>query len=340
MSKYKIERNFSTVFAMTIVAGLLSAGCTSYASNTNEGNITESNTNWNTINGDYQDNKLDCRDKQRGVLEIDNQPNIEADWLLNNDFGAYVWKQTPMLQSCLYRDGTGWEFNAGKAYSPDKHSGALPWFAPAAVVGAKGFGSVGNMHNKKRIFPVQVSNIEKLDYSVDYTYELKGTSNTHIALWFSEVQKSRFKDDPDSGPWALWRQVPELEVMLKIGGNFRDEEQWSRLCKTNREWTRYSIDTGYGSMPACIQAKEANWTTAAPGGQFATSSVWFTDGWYNNQTGYHSRDLDLKSIITQLKKLGFVKNEWYLMGIEFQTEVSYGKGKMKIHSLDYDLKTK
>ena len=240
----------------------------------------------------------------------------------------------------MYRDGTGWEFNSGKAYSPDKLPGPLPWFAPAAVVGAKGFGSIGNMYNRKREFPVQVSSIKSLDYSVNYTYELKGVSNTHIALWFSQVNKPRFKDDPDAGPWALFRQVPELEIMLKIGGNFKDDETWMRKCKTNNEWTRYSINTEYGEMPACIKSKETNTVTAANNGQFSSSSVWFTDGWYKNQVGTKNRELDLKSIITQLTKKGFVKNEWYLMGIEFQTEVSYGKGNMKIHSLDYNLKTK
>jgi len=320
-------KNIFTTFAATIV---LSCGSTLYADS----------IQWNKINDNYRDDNYDCRSNQRGVVPIDNQQTIKADWVLNNDFGAYIWKKTPALKSCLYRDGTGWEFNSGKAYSPDKLPGPLPWFAPAAVVGAKGFGSIGNMYNRKREFPVQVSSIKSLDYSVNYTYELKGVSNTHIALWFSQVNKPRFKDDPDAGPWALFRQVPELEIMLKIGGNFKDDETWMRKCKTNNEWTRYSINTEYGKMPACIQSKKTNTATATNNGQFATSSVWFSDGWYKNQVGTKKRQLDLKSIIAQLTKKGFVKNEWYLMGIEFQTEVSYGKGNMKIHSLDYNLKTK
>tara|TARA_B100000900_G_scaffold372278_1_gene352082 strand:+ start:422 stop:1633 length:1212 start_codon:yes stop_codon:yes gene_type:complete len=296
--------------------------------------------NWSKINGEYRDDILDCRDKQRGVLGVENQTKIKADWLLNNDFGSYIWQRTPKLKSCLYRDGTGWEFNSRKAYSPDKLPGPLPWFAPVAAVGAKGFGSIANMYNGNKEFPIQVSSIKKLDYNVTYTYELKGVSNTHVGLWFSQVKKPRFKDDPDAGPWALYRQVPELEVMLKIGGNFKDDEKWMKKCKTDGVWTRYSIDTEYGKMPACIILKEKNNWTATNNGQFASSSVWFSDGWYKNQIGTKSRQLDLKSIITQLADLGFVKNDWYLMGIEFQTEVSYGKGKMKIHSLDYELVTK
>jgi len=196
------------------------------------------NINWNKINGEYRDGILDCRDKQRGVLGVENQTRIKADWLLNNDFGAYIWQRTPKLKSCLYRDGTGWEFNSGKAYSPDKSPGTLPWFAPVAGIGGKGFGSIANMYNGNKEFPVQISSIKKLDYSVNYTYELKGVSNTHIGLWFSQVKKPRFKDDPDAGPWALYRQVPELEVMLKIGNNSKDDGFWMKKCKTDGVWTR------------------------------------------------------------------------------------------------------
>ena len=30
--------------------------------------------NWNKINGEYRDDKLDCRSKQRGIVPVKNQP--------------------------------------------------------------------------------------------------------------------------------------------------------------------------------------------------------------------------------------------------------------------------
>ena len=299
---------------------------------------------WDAVDGNTRNDSYDCRDKQRGLVGIDDQHGNEADWVLNNDFGAYIWDETPALKSCLNRDGTGWAFNSGKARNNNGTPANPMWFAPAAVVGGKGFNSIGNMHNAKREFPVQVSSIESLKYRVSYTYHIEGVSNTHIALWFSEVRKPAFEGDPDAGPSALYKRVPELEVMLKIGNNSRDDERWKNRCQTNDVWTRYDMYTRYGIMPACLIGAQDNTSTGVKGlgveGQFASSSIWFTDGWHKDQEGYRQRSLDLGEIIAQLRSFGFVKDEWYLMGIEFQTEVAYGNGQMDIHSLSYDLKTK
>ena len=75
-------KNIFTTFAATIV---LSCGSTLYADS----------IQWNKINDNYRDDNYDCRSNQRGVVPIDNQQTIKADWVLNNDFGAYIWKKNP-----------------------------------------------------------------------------------------------------------------------------------------------------------------------------------------------------------------------------------------------------
>ena len=286
--------------------------------------------NWDQINGTTRTETLDCRGDQKGLVWVRDHPTIKSDWILNNDFGQYTYgkNKVPPLKSCIYRDGTGWEFNqTTKVYKGKDH---VIWLAQSMTVGAKGWGNPANLYNTKDLFPVRVGDIEKLDYSIDYTYQIDGQSIIHVALWFIE--------NPNNEPAGrLYLFRPKTEVMLKIGANHPGEEWWSRNCgpHQHKDWQKLNIKLkDGGKLRACMKRRPAG------EGMDWTVSIWMNDIFYENQVGRQKHEFDLKEVIQQLKKNKVVGDDEYLLGIEFNDEVYYGKGKMKIHSLDYELVTK
>jgi len=294
-------------------------------------------TNWDQINGTTKTEALDCRGDQKGLVWVRDHPTIKSDWILNNDFGQYTYgkDKVPPLKSCIYLDGTGWEFNqTKKVYKGKDH---VIWLAQSMTVGAKGWGNPANLYNTKELFPVKVRDIEKLDYSIDYTYQIDGQSIIHVALWFIENPNNE-----SAGRLYLFR--PKTEVMLKIGSNHPGDEWWSRNCgpHQHKTWKKLNITLkDDGKLRACMKRLPAgNGGADSTKGFDWTVSIWMNDIFYENQVGRNKHEFDLKEVIQQLKNNKVVSDNEYLLGIEFNNEVYYGKGKMKIHSLDYELVSK
>ena len=132
--------------------------------------------------------------------------------------------------------------------------------------------------------------------------------------------------------------------MLKIGSNHPGDEWWSRNCgpHQHKAWKKLNIVLNDGGkLRACMKRRPAGNGGGDPTKGFDyTVSIWMNDIFYENQVGRQKHEFDLKEVIQQLKKNKVVGDDEYLLGIEFNNEVYYGKGKMKIHSLDYELVTK
>ncbi len=258
-----------------------------------------------------------------GMGRIAN-PNINADWYYNNDWGS-AWRDEYIVEavdenrirqaSCIFKDGTGYFFDI----PPTSKRSPLYWYEQSIHIGHKGFNSVGNTFVSNKLpFPVEVGDIEELNFDVSYTHEIIGISNIHLALWFLDEEKV----DP-----AKTGAEPFLEVMIKLrhneshtcsDGSFKImKERWS-YCYKKDGWTQNSA--GATRM------------------DFA-SLVLHLPNVNSGHNGTHTFNLKLKDLILGLKKKGYIKDHHTLLGLEFNNEMRYGRGVMDITHMDYELVT-
>ena len=257
-----------------------------------------------------------------GMGRITN-PNINADWYYNNDWGS-AWRDEYIVEavdenrirqaSCIFKDGTGYFFDI----PPTGKWSSLYWHEHSIHIGHKGWSSLGNIFVREESkFPVKVSNIKELNFDVEYTYEIIGISNIHLALWFvdeKQINETKIGDEPF------------LEVVVKLKhndkscneGSFKIMKQRWPYCYSKDGWTQHSagaINEDFASL--LIQLPNVN----------------------SGHNGTHTFNLKLKDLILVLNKKGYIKDHHTLLGLEFNNEMRYGKGVMDIKSMDYKLVT-
>ena len=258
-----------------------------------------------------------------GIGSIRN-PNINADWYYNNDWGS-AWRDEYIVEavnqnrirqaSCIFKDGTGYFFDI----PPTGKWSSLYWHEHSIHIGHKGWSSVGNTFvREKSQFPVKVGDIKELNFDVEYTYDIIGQSDVHLAMWF--VDEKRVSSD-----WV--GDEPFLETMVRLShntdypchdGSFKIMKQRWSYCFKGSGWTQ----NGNSQTMMRFDSLDIHHPKVNSG-----------------HNGKHTFNLKLKDLILGMKKQGYIKDHHTLLGLEFNNELKYGRGVMDIKSMNYKLVT-
>lgn len=252
-----------------------------------------------------------------------NNPNIEADWGYNNDWGWWVFnKNVPDVDSCMYRDGTGWYFDLDKKIVNGRPHA---WHSPTLIKGSRPWGIGENKYNPNE-FPIRIRDIEELDLDLKYTYVFYGEGNTNVTFHIGDGNLTKKE---------IVKQDPEMEVML-----------WLKHNHLIRERKNPAFYRGPGRTSLNVTVDDAKWigftrTAKVMGDKFGFDVTELVrEGADTNQSGTYEFTVDIKAMADYLVSKGLVDSDDYIYDVTFLNEIWYGVGKMDIDKFDITLETK
>lgn len=251
-----------------------------------------------------------------------------GDWYYNNDFGKYLGLNTKdIVRSCIRKDGTGWYFDLARQKYADGGKSYGSWIAQTHLIGQKGFKDLASMQYapKKGVWPMKVKDINSLTFNANYNYKFEGEGNTHVSLWFVRGE--------DAGKDSAWWRDPFVEVMLKFGYDRpRDKHPEIRKnragCwknKKGREFSSWKVDGE--KWLVCFRDLNRTYDSIQAYHPLA----------HKGQTGDRIINISIDEVVDALKKEGRIKNDDWLLGLEFQTEIWYGVGNMQINHVGFTM---